>query len=240
MNKFLIKLIDGHVIININNLNYIVDTGSPLSFGRGTSIIINEKTFPINSIGLGGLTADSISKLSQIEVDGLIGMDIIKNFDVRFNQNEIIFSNTPIVYTDTAIKFPIIDTCMEVPIIMLNINNENRRIFFDTGAKLSYLSEDLLIGTPIDEMEDFHPSIGTFKTNIYQIDVIINNKIQKFIFGLLPSSIQILLEMGQTKGVIGTQLLQKYSLILSNLTKILILESYDEEKQSNEHQNSDN
>jgi hypothetical protein len=232
MNRFASRFVDDHVIIHINNFNYIVDTGSPLSFGRGTTILINEKNFPINNTGPGGLTSESISKLSKLDVDGLIGMDILTHFDVRFYQNEIIFSDIPIVYADTAIKLPIIDTCMGVPIITLNINNKDRRIFFDTGAKLSYLSKDLLIGTPVDQIEDFYPSIGTFKTDVYEIDIFINDKKETFRFGLLPSEIQILLQMGQTEGIIGTELLNKYSVTLSNLRKILILETHNEHSDS--------
>jgi hypothetical protein len=240
MNTFNTKFVDGHVIVHINNFNYIVDTGSPLSFGRGNLIIINGKNFPINSVAPGGITANSISELSGLEVDGLIGMDILIHFDVQFTRNRITFSDTPIFHADTAIKLPVIETIMGIPIINLNIKQEDRRIFFDTGAKLSYLSEDLLDGTPIGEMEDFYVSIGTFKTNIYKIDVIIDGKVETLTFGLLPSSIRMILDIGQTKGVIGTELLNKYSIILSNLRKILVLQLSNEEESFDEHHNSDN
>jgi hypothetical protein len=147
----------------MNNFNYIVDPGSPLSFGRGNLMIINGKNFPIKSTTPGGITANSISELSGLKVDGLIGMDILIHFDVQFTRNRITFSDTPIFHADTAVKLPIIETIAGIPIINLNIKQEDRRIFFDTGAKLSYLSEDLLVGTPIGEMEDFYPSIGTLK-----------------------------------------------------------------------------
>jgi hypothetical protein len=240
MDTFNTKFIDGHVIVNMNNFNYIVDTGSPLSFGRGTVLIINGKSFSINSTGPGGFTADSISVLSGLDVDGLIGMDILIHFDVQFTRNRITFSDTPIFHADTAIKLPIIDMFLGVgPIINLNIEQKDRRIYFDSGAKLSYLSEDLLVGTPIGEMEDFYPSIGTYKTNVYKIDVAIDGKIETLTFGVLPSSIRMLLDMTQTKGVIGTELLNKYSIILSNQRKILVLQLYNEEDSFDEHHNSD-
>jgi hypothetical protein len=197
-----------------------------------------EKNFPIKSTAPGGITANSISELSGLKVDGLIGMDILIHFYVQFTRNRITFSDTPIFHADTAVKLPIIETIMGIPIINLNIKQEDRRIFFDTGAKLSYLSEDLLVGTPIGEMEDFHPSIGTFKTNIYKIDVVIDGKVETLTFGLLPSPIRMLLDIGQTKGVIGTELLNKYSIILSNLRKILVLQLSNEEESFDEDHNS--
>jgi hypothetical protein len=239
MNTFPVKFLDGHIIAHMKKFDYIMDTGSPFSFGRGTTVVINGKNFPINSVGFGGVTADSISKLSGLKVDGLIGMDILIHFDIRFTRNQITFSVTPIHHAGTAIKLPV-DTGMVVPIITLNIGHKDRKIFFDTGAKLSYLSEDLLVGVSTGEVEDFHPSIGTYKTKVYEIDVIIDGKVETLTFGSLPSSIRMLLQMSQTKGVIGTQLLNKYSIILSNLTKILVLEPSNEEESSDQHQNSNN
>jgi hypothetical protein len=57
-------------------------------------------------------------------------------------------------------------------------------------------------------------------------------------FGLLPSPIRMLLDIGQTKGVIGTELLNKYSIILSNLRKILVLQLSNEEESFDEDHNS--
>ena len=229
MNTFVTKFIDGHVIVHIGKFDYIVDTGSPFSFGLGTAVYINGKKFPISGTALNGLTAASISAASGLTVDGLIGMDILIHFDIKLGRNEITFSDTPISYTDTAIKLPIIETIMGIPIINLNIGHEDRRIVFDTGAKLSYLSDDLLVGTPFGKMEDFYISIGTYTTDVYKIDVSINGEVETLTFGSLPSSLRMLLDMTRTKGIIGTELLKKYSIILSNLTKALVLEPWSDE-----------
>jgi hypothetical protein len=49
----------------------------------------------------------------------------------------------------------------------------------------------------------------------------------------------MLLDMTQTKGVIGTELLNKYSIILSNQRKILVLQLYNDEDSFDGHHNSD-
>ena len=232
MNTFTNKFLDGHVIIELNKLNYVVDTGSPISFGRGNRVIINGKNFPISNVSPNGLTADSISALSGLQVDGLIGMDILIRFDLRFTRHQVIFSDTPIRHGDTAITLPIVESLMGIPVITLNIGQKDRRIIFDSGAKLSYLSEDLLVGTPFGQMEDFYHSIGTYKTDVYKIDVTINGKVEALTFGLLPPSIRMLLSATQTKGVIGTELLNKYSIILSNQRKILVLNLLNENEES--------
>lgn len=237
MDTFSAQLLDGHIIIRMNTFNYIVDTGSPFSFGRGSTIVIGGKTFTINISGAMGLTVESINSLSGLQVDGLIGMDILKHFDIRFTRNQVTFSWTPIHHADAAIKIPIVETMLGVPVINLHIDHEDRRMFFDTGAKISYLSDELLVGDPAGQAEDFYISIGTFTTNIYKIDVSIGGRVETLTFGSLPSSIRSLTEMGRTKGIIGTELLKKYSLILSNSTRILILERCNEEQPFDESEN---
>ncbi|UJR32337.1 hypothetical protein I4U23_019800 [Adineta vaga] len=223
MSTYPIQFLQGHIIASIDQFDYLIDTGSPKSFGHKTNIYINGKNFPIRDDGP-GTTIDTLCSLSGLKFDGLIGMDILKHFDIQFTQNDIHFSDTSIPYTELAIKLPIIDTIMTIPIIKLNVGQVDQRIIFDTGAKLSYLSDDLLVGTSVGEMEDFYPTIGIYKTNVYKIEVIMNGNTETLTFGSLPSSINILLEMGQTKGIIGTELLNKYTIILSNSDKMLILE----------------
>ncbi|CAF4200906.1 unnamed protein product, partial [Adineta steineri] len=58
MNTFAIKFLDGHIIVNLNQFDYVIDTGSPMSFGRGTNISINGKSFSIPNADISGLTAD--------------------------------------------------------------------------------------------------------------------------------------------------------------------------------------
>ncbi|CAF4575184.1 unnamed protein product [Rotaria sp. Silwood1] len=188
--------------------------------------------------GPNGFTVNSINDLSGLKVDGLIGMDILAHFDIRFTRNQITFSDIPILHADTAIKLPIIETMMGVPIIKLNIGQEDQRVFFDTGAKLSYLSDELLVGNSFGEMDDFYPTIGTYKTNVYKIDVDINGKVETLTFGSLPASLKMLLVLGQAKGIIGSELLNKYSIILSNSSRILLLEPSNKEEPFDQHQNS--
>ena len=223
MTVFGSKFLDGHIIVEINHFDYIVDTGSPVSFGRGGSIFINGQSFLLNHSAM-NLTPDSISKLSGLRIDGVIGMDILSKFDIQFSLDEILFSNTAIHHSDLAIVLPVIDTAMIVPIISLTIAGEYRRLFFDTGAKLSYLSNDLLSGVPMGQRQDFHPSIGRYTTNVYMIDVGIQTNVESLTFGSLPPSLTILLEMGQAAGVVGTELLNKYTITLSNSTQTLVLE----------------
>jgi hypothetical protein len=223
MSSYSVEFIDGHIIAVINNCKYIVDTGSPSSFGNG-KININGSNYNISASGMHGLTATSVSNLSGIQVDGLIGMDILSNFDVTFSESEIRFfdaGSTNGQHTPNAISLPLIDKVMGIPIINMTIHNQVRRIFFDTGAKLSYLSDELLTGASVGEEEDFYPTMGTFKTKVYKVDVQVGNVTENLTFGSLPTQISALLTLGNTKGIVGTELLNKYDITLTKTELVL-------------------
>lgn len=228
---FPMKFVDGHIIVSMKNkFDYLIDTGSPGSFGDGSPIMIAKRSFPINDRDLTGITVDSVNGLSGLAVHGLIGMNILSHFDIKFTKNHLIFSDTPMMEENesTSIILPIIEVMSGIPIINLNIDGNDQKIFLDTGAKISYLSDDLLVDPSIGQLDDFHPSIGKYKTNIYHNNVKINERIHRFTFGSLPSPLKSLLVLSRTKGVIGTELFQTYSVTLSNLTKALLLEPYEE------------
>ena len=65
-----------------------------------------------------GITATSISSLSGLTVDGLIGMDILKQFDILFNEMKLLFLILLFLRMQIrTIKLSIIETVMGIPII---------------------------------------------------------------------------------------------------------------------------
>ncbi|CAF4877260.1 unnamed protein product [Rotaria socialis] len=82
-------------------------------------------------------------------------------------------------------------TVMGIPIITLNSIQEDKRIFFDIGATLSYLSQDLRIGTSTGDMNHFDPTLGSFTANVYKIDVALSRTVETLTFGSLPYSMRM-------------------------------------------------
>ena len=218
------QFLDGHIVASINGLDYLVDTGSPISFGQGKTIRIGSEQFPIPA-SMCGVSPEVINSLSGLHVHGLIGMDILRHFHIQFTLTETSFSDTPLSYSSAAIHLPIIGNMMTVPMVHLKIAGEQHRCYFDTGAQLSYLSEDLLQAYPsIGQKDDFHPSVGKFTTDIHQVEVHLQQNAETLTFGCLPAALRGLLLVGQAKGVLGTELLLKYTIALCNLNGTLIFE----------------
>ena len=119
---------------------------------------------------------------------------------------------------------------MTVPVIRLKMAGAEHRFYFDTGAQLAYLSDDLLLGRPsIGQVVDFHPSTGKFNTDTYKVDVDLQGNTETLTFGSLPPSLKVLLTIGKAKGVLGTELLRKYTIALCNLSNTLVFEPTTED-----------
>ena len=87
-----------------------------------------------------------------------MGMNTRKHFDVRITPNETFFSSTTLPLADNAVHLPIVDSIMTVPVVQIGIAGEKHRLYFDTGAKLAYLHENLLHGQEsTGEVNDFIP-----------------------------------------------------------------------------------
>jgi hypothetical protein len=161
-----------------------------------------------------GLTVTKISEMLGTEITTLLGADVLSNlkilFDykngvVEFNKEEITFEGTEI----DILNF------MGIPIIELSVDNQKLKLFLDTGAKLSYLSDSITsnyesIGTD----EDFYPGVGKFETNCFEIPTSFgdNNFIVKY--GNLPTLLQMTLMLGGTDGIIGFDFFNNFKVVL--------------------------
>eukprot|EP01112_Ceratiomyxa_fruticulosa_P019942 TRINITY_DN6657_c0_g1_i2.p1 TRINITY_DN6657_c0_g1~~TRINITY_DN6657_c0_g1_i2.p1 ORF type:complete len:238 (+),score=43.60 TRINITY_DN6657_c0_g1_i2:160-873(+) len=221
---------DGHIIANIGKGSYVIDTGSPFSMGNG-SVFIGEQTFPLQKASGFGVNIEELAELSGlVNISGLLGMNIMINYDVTFTRNSIAFREEPlgeVEETDKILVLPIISQISGIPVVSLTIAGAKRRIFFDTGAKISYLSDEFLVGESAGLVVDFYPTMGKFTTETYEIDITIGKKSPsqlQMIFGRLPQALTPLLIMGDAKGIIGSHLLDHFDITLCSRDKKLILE----------------
>jgi len=98
---------------------------------------------------------------------------------------------------------------IEVHLIAIGTNNTKKiTAFLDTGAKISYLKDEFLQSCPKTGVaEDFYPSFGKFKLDLFEVSMIIGDVQRKITCGKLPSSLQGLF-MQNTSGIIGTEFLK--------------------------------
>ena len=155
-----------HLFMMLDDKKWLIDTGSPASFGEEDSLSICNHIFKIENT-YGALNAKELTSHIGLEVSGLIGVDILNKFDILFsiNKYEATFSKNRINLEGDILS---IDSFMGIPIIKVNILDSEYNMFFDTGAQISYFKSPLLKDFPSNgTIKDFYPSIGEFDTKTY-------------------------------------------------------------------------
>ena len=197
---------DGHLFTRVDGHLMLVDTGGPVSFGSFSVLRIDNRQFELEDDYM-GLDAETLSGYTNVKVAGLIGADVLGSFDVIID-----VKNGNFTVSDDTLEFdgePVaLDEFMGVPIVIVSIGGNDCRMFFDTGAQVSYLQDDSLSSfPPAGEITDFYPGIGSFQTDTYTVELRIGNDPFTVRCGSLPESLGMTLMMAETKGILGNQIL---------------------------------
>ena len=98
---------------------------------------------------------------------------------------------------------------MGVPVIEVRIADQNWRMFFDTGAKISYFQDESLTTFPLTgELNDFFPGFGQFQTNTHLVDFEIGASKYSFQCGSLPGLLGMTLSLAGSNGIVGNELIR--------------------------------
>ena len=88
-----------------------------------------------------------------------------------------------------------------------HINEKKFSMFFDTGAKISYIQDDIIETYPKSGIiDDFYPGFGTFQTQSYRVELDILDTQHTLQCGMLPDILGMTLKIGGTDGILGNQL----------------------------------
>lgn len=206
MNILPIRFQRGHIFVEIGGNLWLLDTGAPTSFGSPRLLTIAGEQFNLETSYL-GLTAATLSSFVGVPCVGLIGADVLGHFDHIFDvaRDSLTVSTTELSHSGQSVC---LDELQGIPIFTARIGGANYRMFFDTGAQISYFQDDSLTKFPFREtVPDFYPGIGQFQTDTYDVPVWIGGV--KFILrcGKLPDPLGAALTMAGVSGIVGNQIL---------------------------------
>ena len=213
---FNIDMFDGHLIIEVDGQKVLVDTGSPVTFGKPNHLTFmgEEYQCPYSVPGIGSI--DTIVEMVKYPVDVLMGLDVIKNYYVLvdYQQQQITFSTEPIEF-ESAVSAPI-STVMGCPCVELAAKGKNVKMAVDTGARISYIDKALTEGENAEETrDDFSPMLGgNFQTPIFSMEASIGETSFPVKFGVLPTLYAAYLQRGGIYGVIGYDLFNAFPVLL--------------------------
>ena len=206
MHSLPLKFETGHLYFTLGEDDWMFDTGSPTSFGAVNAIAIEGEDFQIPAAYM-GMDAVQLCNLADHPVCGLIGGDLINQFDVRIDidAGEIQFSKEELCVEGTTIH---LGQFMGIPSLEVCIGDEAFRMFFDTGAQVSYFQHRSLTSYPAaGTISDFYPGYGQFETATHTLEAQIGGQAISLRCGDLPKMLAAGLMMGGAKGIVGNEIL---------------------------------
>jgi len=211
MKTYPIKVINFDIYFN-NGSNILIDTGSPVSFHKSGKLSIGEDTFSVptsvEDVDIDCYSCPSVGFL----VEGLLGMDYISR------QNTIIdIPGRTITFdadTDGFVETPSLVTNDSI-LIDVSIEGHDTRVFLNTGAA-SYIDSAITDGMePYWYTEDYHPAVGEFTTQLYEVDVMFAGMIVTPGVGNLPAKLQEAMIAKGGHGTIGIGLIEWTPILIS-------------------------
>lgn len=198
----------GHLVVQLDGGLWVVDTGSPSSFGRANMIHLGGERLEIADTAL-GLDADALSNLVGAQLEGLIGNDILGQFDMLFD----LPSKSLAVGIDLRVpggNIIALGTLLGVPTLEAVTELGTHRMILDTGAQLSYLKEDAAARFPqAGQVQDFLPMFGAFETETCTVPFNIGQVQIHLRCGRLPDVLGMALGLAGIEGIIGVDLFRE-------------------------------
>ncbi len=201
-----LQLRDGHLFVILDDEFWLLDTGAPTSFGKSSCLFMAGEQFNLGKEYL-GLTVATLSQFVGEPCAGLIGGDILGHFDHIFDVagNQLTVSTSELSHCGAILP---LDEFMEIPIVTALIGNRNHRMFFDTGAQISYFQDDSLTDyPPAGNVTDFYPGIGQFQTDTHEVSMSLADVAFSLRCGRLPGLLGMMLTMAEATGIIGHTIL---------------------------------
>lgn len=196
----------GHLLVKLEGHLWLFDTGAPASFGASRSLDIAGEKFSLGTSYL-GLTAETLSQFVGVPCVGLLGADVLSRFDHLFDTTggSLTVSTAEIAHGGQTVR---LDEFMGIPIVTARLNGRDYRMFFDTGAQLSYFQEESLAEFPsAGSVTDFYPGVGQFETDTHEVPVTLGGVAFALRCGSLPGLLGATLMMAGTQGIVGNQVL---------------------------------
>lgn len=221
--SYKIICVNRHILINDHqNGLVVIDTGSPVSFHKNGHIVLCGQEYTVNSSYMGTDSA-YISQKVGVDISGLIGMDIISQYDIWIDtmkgDGTIDFYDNDFTSMWSVETFSIFGC----PGIIMIINGQRSRMLFDTAAPISYVKESFINGLPIcGHAMDFTPlTQNEYEVDLYSLNANFASKQFDIKIAKSPIFIAQLLEQLNVDGIIGYDLIDNFRIIL-NKGKVIV------------------
>jgi hypothetical protein len=204
------RMVDGHIIVTSEDGKIcLIDTGAPCTVGNAEIVMFAGGRYPLKPDFL-GKAADELPGPIGVRIDVLIGVDILNRYDMLIDpvRKVLVFSEEELAVEGEALP---IEQAMGVPIVTADVGGNRLKMFFDTGAKVSYVDEKTADAYPrVGTAHDYYMTVGPFQTSIHRIPMLLGSLTIDLECGTLPQSLQLSLAAAGAEGIVGNAILERF------------------------------
>ena len=164
---------ENHLFVDLPEGSFLVDTGSPMSFGTTGSLTFAGETHRLKErAGMLGMniSMSTIRKLVSGPCSGLVGMDVLSKHPVRFSlrAGALLVGDAATCGPGTAVASA---TVMGVPMIGIHTRGKDLLAIFDTGAQYGYVMQHALVdGLEVTgQLSDYNPLLGDISSDSWSL-----------------------------------------------------------------------
>lgn len=206
--------VDGHLLAEIDSGRYLVDTGRPNSIGDDSPILVGSRRFDVQR-RVGMADAGSISRDIRTQVSGVVGTDVLCQFDVGFDIEAclLVLDENPRPLPGRVVKA---DFASGLPVLSAQIGGVAVPMILSTGSKISFLRADLAAGGEfVGRDVGTIAGEGEYETEVRNVNIRFGEMTYGIPVGTLPPTLERTLSVTGVAGILGANLLSLRRLCMS-------------------------
>ena len=209
--EYPVAVLGGHLMLWHDSQVLLLDTGSPVSIGRGPSWRFLGRDFPLES-SYNGMTTEELSETLSTQIDVLLGADVLAQFRVTIDTETGLVAFGDDEWLAGARVLPL-HTVGGLPVVDVTLAGRSRRLLLHTGATVSCLaSRDTDPYPCVGTARDLYPGLGEFATDVRVVPITFGSHTDELECGSLPMALERALLSVGVHGLVGTNLLRSFKL----------------------------
>ncbi len=217
VNEIEIYLEQGVLSADFDEGRLVIDTGSPYSLGPNIDIQLLGRVIRLQP-SLIGFPWSRIQESMPFNAVGLIGVDAFVESTFCLD-----ISGGALRLTDQRIDGESMEFAIGSPTVHCAIASTIQRCIIDTGAKMCYITDAELAnaGDYAGQAEDFHPLLGEFTVETYDLPMSLFGIDAIERVAVAPPALAMQLQALNIGGVIGTSLLARGVLTIDFRSQVI-------------------
>ncbi|MEO0039110.1 MAG: hypothetical protein RIS38_58 [Verrucomicrobiota bacterium] len=155
-------LLNRHLFLDLPEGRALIDTGAPFSSSVTGRLTWQNQNHGVNQGGYMGFTFDKLSAEIGVQVDALLGMDLLAQTTLLFDVARRTLTAGDEMPADFVAQSYEVAPMSDIPLLQVRLNDRPARVLWDTGAQYGYVTEPRFLedAEHVPGFRDFSPMFG--------------------------------------------------------------------------------